>query len=190
MKLKYIIAIGGMCSSLLIATNSQATETTVATESLLKPIDKIEEIINMDNIPQEGAKVGQVTTNPVSAEDLRWLSAIIWAEAGNQCEAGQQAVGIVVMNRMKCETYFANTVHDVIYEPGQFSPVDNGSYNVALRMYDTGTLPISAIEAATYVLEGNSVIKYKEIYYDMSSYLYFSRWVYGCRLQIQDHMFK
>lgn len=131
----------------------------------------------------------QVEDSKISASDLRYMSAIIWAEAGNQCEAGQQAVGIVVMNRVASETY-KDTVYDVINEPYQFSPVKNGSFSRALSRYDSGDMPECVIDAAKYALKGNTTVNYNGQTYDLNGYLYFSRYVSGCRLQIQDHMFK
>lgn len=131
----------------------------------------------------------QVEDSKISASDLRYMSAIIWAEAGNQCEAGQQAVGIVVMNRVASEIY-KDTVYDVINEPYQFSPVNNGSFSIALNRYDSGEMPECVIDAAKYALCGNTTVEYNGQIYDLDGYLYFSRYVSGCRLQIQDHMFK
>ena len=131
----------------------------------------------------------QIEDNKISESDLRYMSAIIWAEAGNQCEAGQQAVGIVVMNRVASETY-KDTVYDVINEPYQFSPIKNGSFSKALSRYDSGDMPECVIDAAKYALKGNTTVNYNSQTYDLNGYLYFSRYVSGCRLQIQDHMFK
>lgn len=131
----------------------------------------------------------QIEDNKISESDLRYMSAIIWAEAGNQCEAGQQAVGIVVMNRVASETY-KDTVYDVINEPYQFSPIKNGSFSKALNRYDNGDMPECVINAAKYALKGNTTVNYNGQTYDLNGYLYFSRYVRGCRLQIQDHMFK
>ena len=131
----------------------------------------------------------QIEDNKISESDLRYMSAIIWAEAGNQCEAGQQAVGIVVMNRVASETY-KDTVYDVINEPYQFSPVKNGSFSRALNRYDSGDMPECVIDAAKYALKGNTTVNYNGQTYDLDGYLYFSRYVSGCRLRIQDHMFK
>lgn len=131
----------------------------------------------------------QIEDNKISETDLRYMSAIIFAEAGNQCQAGKQAVGIVVMERVESDAY-KDTVYDVIYEPGQFSPVANGSLTRALSLYDNGELSDEVIEAAKYALRGNTTIYYNDTTYDLDGYLYFSRWVDGCRLQIQDHMFK
>lgn len=144
-----------------------------------------------DEVPEQEAKSieEQLKDAQFSAEDLRYLSAIIYAEAGNQCQAGQQAVGIVVMERKKSDVY-ADTIHDVIYESGQFSPVANGSLTKALSLYDNRKLPNEVIEAAKYALRGNTTVYYNNTTYDLAGYLYFSRYVRGCRLQIQDHMFK
>lgn len=131
----------------------------------------------------------QIEENKVSKEDLRYMSAIIYAEAGNQCEAGKQAVGIVVMNRVKSDIC-SDTVYEVIHEPKQFSPVANGSFAKALTMYDNGELSDEVIEAAKYALRGNTTVYYNNTTYDLDGYLYFSRYVAGCRIQIQNHQFK
>lgn len=57
---------------------------------------------------------------------LYWLSHIINAEAGNQPLTGKIAVGNVVLNRVN-SSLFPNTVYEVIYQRGQFTPVSNGS---------------------------------------------------------------
>lgn len=148
------------------------------------------EYLTLDE-PVEVAKTieEQLKDSYISADDLRYMSAIIWAEAGNQCEAGQQAVGIVVMNRVASEIY-KDTVYGVINEPYQFSPVKNGSFAKALSRYDSGNMPECIIDAAKYALQGNTVVNYNGTTYDLNGYLYFSRWVSNAKLTIQDHMFK
>ena len=126
----------------------------------------------------------------IKEEELRHLSAIIYAEAGNQCMAGQQAVGIVVMERVKCEQFFEDDVISIIYEPRQFSPVKSGNFAKALKKYDRGELPESCIEAAKYALMGNTVVNYNGKDYDLKGYLFFSRYIKDRRLVIQDHHFK
>lgn len=61
-----------------------------------------------------------------NAEDLKWLSHIIHAEAGNQDMVGQICVGNVVLNRVR-DSRFPDTVKDVIFSPNQFCPVRSGS---------------------------------------------------------------
>ncbi len=63
-----------------------------------------------------------------NAEDLYWLSRVIYAESGNQPMAGMIGVGNVVLNRAHSDNgAFPDSVYGVIFQPGQFSVVDNGS---------------------------------------------------------------
>lgn len=125
-----------------------------------------------------------------SAADLRLMSAVIFCEAGGDCYgcyAGKKAVGIVVMNRVKSNK-FPNTIHDVIFQSGQFS-CTGSFFNSALAKYDSGQLGDKCISAAKEVLEGSRTVDYGGTI-DMSSYLFFSRYVSGARLQIEGHQFK
>lgn len=125
----------------------------------------------------------------IKASDLRYLSAIIFAEAGNQCKAGQYAVGIIIMNRSESGK-FNNGIYNVIYQIGQFTPVFNGSLNKALALYDSGELSEDCIEAAKYALLGNKTVYYNGSTYDLSDYYYFSRYLNKARLIIEEHMFR
>lgn len=129
------------------------------------------------------------TTITPTNNDIRLMSAIIFSEAGNQCLAGKQAVGIVIMNRVKSDK-FPNNINDVIYQTGQFSPARNGSLKRSLALYDTNQLPRECVDAAIYALNNNTIISYNNTLYDISDFLFFSQYVSNCRLQIQDHMFK
>ncbi len=63
------------------------------------------------------------------SHEIYWLSRIIYAEANGQPFDGMIGVGNVVLNRV-ASSRFPNTVQGVVFEPGQFTPVDNGSiYN-------------------------------------------------------------
>ncbi len=62
----------------------------------------------------------------VSSDDLNLLAAIIYCEAGNQSREGKVAVGAVVMNRV-ASSLFPNTIYDVIYQSGQFTPAYSGA---------------------------------------------------------------
>lgn len=75
---------------------------------------------------------GAAVTSPGSAydaEDLYWLSRIIYAESGAEPAEGQIAVGNVVLNRVN-SSEFPDTIPDVIFDRVdgiQFEPVENGS---------------------------------------------------------------
>jgi spore germination cell wall hydrolase CwlJ-like protein len=194
MKIKYFLGINVM-SFVLSLFNPLPTQDlqieVVDFQSLIQDTafeeEKIIEIeTNEEETIEENTEQEEVDFD---AEDLRYMASIIYAEAGNQCEAGQQAVGIVVMNRVNSEI-FENSIHDVIYQSGQFTPVTDGNLNKALKLYDNGELPEECLEAAMYVLEGNTLIYYNNNYYEMNDYYFFSRRVRGCRLQIGQHQFK
>ncbi len=57
--------------------------------------------------------------------DITLLARLISAEAKGEPYRGQVAVAAVVLNRVKSSS-FPNSIPDVIYEPGAFSPVANG----------------------------------------------------------------
>lgn len=72
-------------------------------------------------------RVGPVATaNTYVEEDLYWLSRAIYSESGNQPMKGRIAVGTVILNRVADEA-FPDTIQEVIFAPGQFSPVANGT---------------------------------------------------------------
>jgi len=57
---------------------------------------------------------------PVSQEDVELLARLVYLEARNQPEVGERAVIETVLNRVLDER-FPNSIHDVIYQKGQFS---------------------------------------------------------------------
>ncbi len=85
-----------------------------------------------------------------SEEDLDLLARIINAEAGCSWMPDwvQRMVGSVVLNRVN-SVHFPNTIREVIYQPGQYGPVYNGSIN--------WTPSQRVIENARYLLENGSI---------------------------------
>ena len=81
---------------------------------------------------QQAALAAQAAqTAAISAEELKLLANIIYCEAGSESYVGKVAVGNVIMNRVKSASQ-PNTITEVIYAKGQFSPVRNGSLQRAL----------------------------------------------------------
>ena len=78
-------------------------------------------------------------------EDLYWLSRLITYESGNQPFEGQIGVGNVVMNRVASDK-FPDTVKKVIFQQGQFAPVERKA--IFLDPYESGVV------AAKIALEG------------------------------------
>lgn len=84
-----------------------------------------------------------------SQSDIAMLAALIECEAGNQSYEGKLAVGSVVMNRVR-STLFPNTLLEVIYQSGQFTPVASGRFATVLSRGASE----SCVQAATEVLSG------------------------------------
>lgn len=80
---------------------------------------------------------------------IRLLGALIQCEAGGEPYEGMQAVGAVVINRVRSGAY-PNTVYDVIYASGQFTPAKTGSLS---RVYNNGPREI-CMQAARDALGG------------------------------------
>ena len=84
-----------------------------------------------------------------NVDTLYWLSRVISAESQGEVLSGQIAVGNVVLNRLKSEI-FPNDLYQVIFQPGQFEPVENGTiYNDPYHL---------SVTAAKLCLEGAQVV--------------------------------
>lgn len=83
-------------------------------------------------------------------EDLDLLSRVIYAEVGCTWipDWVQRMVGSVVLNRVN-SSYFPNTIKEVVYQPGQYSPTWNGSIS---KTPDART-----VANARYLLEHGSI---------------------------------
>jgi len=78
-------------------------------------------------------------------DTLYWLSRVISAESQGEPLIGQIAVGNVVLNRLNSDI-FPNDLYQVIFQPGQFEPVENGTiYNDPYHL---------SVTAAKLCLEG------------------------------------
>ena len=102
------------------------------------------------------------------------MASLIFCEAGNQPYEGQVAVGAVVLNRVKSSVY-PNSVSEVIYQSGQFSPAMSGWLD---RVRANAGYSESALQAAEDALNGSNPV---------GDCLYFSTGGYG--MQIGDHFF-
>lgn len=127
-------------------------------------------------------------------EELKLMTCIIWCEARGESDAGKLAVGIVVMNRKESSS-FPNTIRGVIYQKGQFSPVTNGSFSKALKMYKEGKFEKSkvgkaCIDAAKAALNGEKKVTSKGKTKNLKGYYFFSQYLSGCRYKLGNHMFK
>lgn len=103
------------------------------------------------------------------ANEVYWLSRIIYAESGAEPFRGKIAVGNVVMNRV-ASAQFPNSVYGVIFDKKygvQFSPVSNGA------IYKTPNS--DSVIAAKICLEGFSVND--KVLYFMNPALATNTWI-------------
>lgn len=111
-------------------------------------------------------------------EELMWMGRIITAEAGNQCLEGQIAVGNVVLNRVKSPR-FADSIKGVIFQPGQFDPVERGA--IYIEPFEQCAV------AAKLALEGYNVVG-DALFFQQSAYGEMSQYA-SLVMQIGVHYF-
>ena len=120
----------------------------VKNEVLLTGIDAVERAkVTCENGTSEAR-----TFEEIEIEEL--LAALIFCEAGNQPYAGKVAVGAVVMNRVESGR-FPNTIREVIYQRGQFTPAMTGKLE---RVILAGRVPSSCYDAARDALNGETTV--------------------------------
>lgn len=98
------------------------------------------------------------------SDTIALFAAILECEAGISYE-GMIAVGTVIMNRVG-SSRFPNTIRDVIYQSGQFSPVSSGKLDEVLQK---GPMD-SAYKAAKAVLAGERSSQVKKCLFFWASY--------------------
>ena len=109
-----------------------AAEETARIEAEAQAKAAAEEAARIAAEAQQAALAAQAAqTAAISAEELKLLANIIYCEAGSESYVGKVAVGNVIMNRVKSASQ-PNTITEVVYAKGQFSPVRNGSLQRAL----------------------------------------------------------
>lgn len=153
---KKVIATGVIASSLLLSglsanaasytvkpgdhlskiAKQQGTTTNVLAKSNnIKNVNRIY-VGQRLNIPtgKTSTQVVKAPTTKVKAatnhktNDVQLLAKLVRAEASGESYKGKVAVAAVVVNRLNSKKY-PNTMKGVIYQPGQFSPVRDGSIN-------------------------------------------------------------
>lgn len=91
------------------------------------------EAINERKAREAEEKKKMIRRNEAIAADgdtTKVLATIIWCESRGESYEGQLAVGSVIMNRVRSGVY-PNTVYDVVFASGQFSPVRSGAFQKA-----------------------------------------------------------
>ena len=161
----------GMIENVKIA----AVEAKIAYEAKLEEERRAAEEaerIAREKAEAEAAAAAQAEAAQQAEKEL--LASLIFCEAGNQPYEGQVAVGAVVMNRINSSSY-PDTMEEVIYQSGQFSPAMSGWLD---RVRANQGYTEAAMQAAEDALAGSNPI---------GDCLYFSVGGYGTR--IGDHLF-
>ena len=116
------------------STDSSSYTETASYDSQEETYEEYEDDYEEDDEEEDDYEDTSDTTPQVSAStsDVELLAALIYCEAGNQPYEGQVAVGAVVMNRISSSA-FPNTIRDVIYQAGQFTPAYSGALAAALN---------------------------------------------------------
>lgn len=96
--------------------------------------------------------------NYIWTEELELLAQLVQAEAGNQGLKGMRYVVDVVLNRVD-DKRFPDSIHDVIFQKRQFSPVANGALKRA-----AGNVSVDAYQAVR--LELDSRLNYGILYFN------------------------
>ena len=158
---------GGIQQDILEETKASAEEAQQAYEKKLEEERKAAE---------EAARIAaeKAAAEAAVQADRELLASLIFCEAGNQPYEGQVAVGAVVMNRVKSGAY-PNTISEVIYQSGQFTPAMTGWLD---SVRANAGYTASAMQAAEEALAGSSPV---------GDCLYFSTGGWGMR--IGDHYF-
>ena len=124
--------------------------------------------------PQTEAPQTEAVSSSAGADDVSLLAALIYCEAGNQSYEGMVAVGAVVMNRVNSPS-FPNSISEVIYQSGQFTPASSGALASALA----NGVPSACYEAASAAIAGQNPVG-GALYFNTGS---------GQGMKIGDHQF-
>ena len=160
----------GMIENVKIA----AVEAKIAYEAKLEEERRAAEEAERIAREKAEAEAAQAEAEAAQQAEKELLASLIFCEAGNQPYEGQVAVGAVVMNRINSSSY-PDTMEEVIYQSGQFSPAMSGWLD---RVRANQGYTEVAMQAAEDALAGSNPI---------GDCLYFSVGGYGTR--IGDHLF-
>lgn len=146
------------------AALEKAKQAEAAAQEALK---KQQEAQQQAQKPSSGGGNGTliVPSTPAETNDLVLFAALLQCEAGTSDYDALLAVATVVMNRVESNRY-PNTLYDVIYQSGQFSPTWNGSLN---RVLNNGPASL-CYQAAQDALGGARLAAVRDCYSFRAAY--------------------
>ena len=136
----------GEDSAYMFAEYIQIEETTALSVAEYETQQKEKEQA-VQQVSQTGASMS------ASDSELALLAAIIQCEAGGESHTGKVAVGAVIMTRVR-SSQFPNSITEVVYQSGQFSPVASGILSSVLSQGARS----DCYQAAQEALEGSNPI--------------------------------
>lgn len=139
------------CGSFARMTGEMAKTLTEETKAYaVSVVEEYERKLEEERIKAEQERLRKLREE----SETKLLAALIFCEAGNQPYEGKVAVGAVVMNRMKSSVY-PDTMREVIYQRGQFTPAMTGWLDSVLA---SGRYTESCMDAAIDALNGSNPI--------------------------------
>lgn len=148
----------------------------VEVDFIIGTAETMQEIKEREAKEAEAKRKVQKEAIMATADEVTVLAALIQCEAGGESYEGQVAVGSVVMNRVR-SARFPNSIKEVIYAPGQFTPANSTKMtNLVLN----GNIYESCRLAAAEVIGG---------YCNVGDCLYFRRAGNKEGLIIGNHVF-
>ncbi len=118
-------------ASMASTTSDTASSSATSPETAVRPDGTIDAnaAARANGVPVV-APVGPNSGIRLTQQDIDLLAHIINGEARGEPFKGQVAVGAVVLNRVRAGGSFGSTVAQVVYDPGQFEPVQNGQIDL------------------------------------------------------------
>lgn len=133
--MKHIIqsmAIAVVMSIHLLTGASTVSATEEPYQTVEEPVSKVVPHISNDMVDIDNSSINlaeRKKSDPfyISQKEIELMATVVMAEAEGEPEEGQRLVVDVILNRVDSPN-FPNTVSEVIYQPNQFSPINNGRF--------------------------------------------------------------
>lgn len=93
-------------------------------------VDPIAETVKIEPLAAIEEPEEEVYIPEVSEEEIELIARITYCEAGAECEEGKRLVIDTILNRVDSD-HFPDSIEGVIFQPNQFSPVTDGSFDRA-----------------------------------------------------------
>lgn len=121
-------SVADMANASPIAEQGKELKATIFQEELSIKQKESRLPVEPISLPEPAAEPQKPESESQISEDAYLLAKIAMAEAESEDTEGKALVMLVILNRVKAD-WFPDSVKDVIYQIGQFSPVANGRFD-------------------------------------------------------------